>query len=882
MKRFNRFQLDHGSRQNGAVRMLSDRVDARLFDDGRRTTVINLAREVTFHDGFYGKVELTRDKFQSMIRNFEADVYGQKIMLDVAHRSSEGSAGEIKRLFLDGAKFRGEVEFTDYGLEAVQKRGMVYLSIDFSEDYEDPETRVMHGPVLFGAALTTRPRVKRLDPIELSFDRDEDRALMSPRIHQLFDEEKTQMDKFLKKLRDRLEAKKLSSDLIDQILAQYKEGATKLGDQEPALEALCEAMATTGENLAKQLADSGQGSQTIKLDFSSLKLPEPTGQPGDVKALSEEDVKKLMADAEAERERKRQEAKQTLESRVKLFTEALDANETVKQLSEDARNQLLAAKDLITGEMTDEQVKRLAEHQIGIGAQLAVSAELASMGYAPQGSPRITMDETNTIKQLQESMDERLGLADRPEAQRYAGTGGQLHEQNKKFAEQVLAQYDRDHAPQLHREQKQLAGGDGVVSDTSVPASWERTVIREALYNLVGLQFVNMGTAEFSTSIAIPFSYRDQAAAGRNNTRVHEGSGIPRAGVIQTADTAYPIPQKLSFLVSDELRYLSGARHIDWESVAENQQNASRIIQEDLEQLIFNEMLNAADEYLVWEVSNEAHTSDLDGSNNIFALAEFPVVRPRRVYDLQGNQIGNTQNPVTVVFNDGGGAETLDEYNPHADQAAGNYFQMDYNTGELRIVDENGDLVTPADANTTLVVSYSYTTNVGKFDTDLPADTAVDAHWDTFLYRYGLRKAEIRNNRWHTPNYGLMSGTTKVQIEQARKFAANYLVPGTSLEQNGNLGRIKDVPNFDTQAPGLLMGDQRVVIGERGITRLRMMKPWTLGELQDARNSDGLFIGKKEAYGDQFIALHTPTPLKRAATSLVLYSSTGRVTRAAA
>lgn len=31
-----------------------------------------------------------------------------------------------------------------------------------------------------------------------------------------------------------------------------------------------------------------------------------------------------------------------------------------------------------------------------------------------------------------------------------------------------------------------LAGGDGVVSDVSVPVSWEHNVIREALYKLAG------------------------------------------------------------------------------------------------------------------------------------------------------------------------------------------------------------------------------------------------------------------------------------------------------------------------------------------------------------------------------------------------------------
>ena len=116
-------------------------------------------------------------------------------------------------------------------------------------------------------------------------------------------------------------------------------------------------------------------------------------------------------------------------------------------------------------------------------------------------------------------------------------------------------------------------------------------------------------------------------------------------------------------------------------------------------------------------------------------------------------------------------------------------------------------------------------------------------------------------------------------VEQAKKFGANYSRPGTDLQSNGNLGRVKDVSNFKTTAPGLWMGDQRAIIGERGTTRMRMLKPWTMGELENQKDANGRFTGKKEAYGDQFIIMHTPTNLKLSYTSIVVYSSSGRVAR---
>lgn len=59
-----------------------------------------------------------------------------------------------------------------------------------------------------------------------------------------------------------------------------------------------------------------------------------------------------------------------------------------------------------------------------------------------------------------------------------------------------------------------------------------------------------------------------------------------------------------------------------------------------------------------------------------------------------------------------------------------------------------------------------------------------------------------------------------------------------------------------------------------------MLKPWSMGQLENQKDANGRFTGKKEAYGDQFIALHTPLPLKAGLTGVVLYSATGRVARA--
>jgi len=844
--------------ETGTIRFLTG-LNVQLAE-GRTRTTVTVTRAGEFSDPRYGQFSITREMLLAMVENFNKRVYGQDIFIDVAHRPENGAAGKIVALTVEGNRLRAEVEWTPYGIEAIRERGYSYLSAEYHENWRDNEQGLQHGPVLLGAALTVRPVIKRLDPVRLSEDADRPTLIHPELIQTLSEEIRMTLAELTKKLKAKLAEFKLAEAVSEQLANAFEQAAKALGSDETALHQLFDHFEGAGKRLSEAVGQNA----TVKIDF-----PE-------IRTLSADDINRMLD----ERDRKRaDDAKKLAEKRDqnrKIFTGLLDAAEGLKKLSDAQRKKLGEAAELITADMSEEQVRKLAEHQIAIGNDMAVTAQLAERGFSrPGGQVHISIDESNNIKALQETIDRRLGLADMPEYRRFANTGGQLQGVNKALAEKVLAEYDREHAAQLHREHKLLAGGDGLVSDVAVPSVFERTVIREALYNLVGLQFVDAGTVQFASCIVIPYSYRDTTAAGIGSTRKYEGQAIARAGVKQVSETAYPIPQKLAFEVSDELRYLTAGSIYNWDAVAENQRNASRVIGEDLERLIFNEVLHAADEYGAVAVTNENLELQADGTKKVFILANFPVVRPRAVYDLQGNQVGSTVNPITVSYN----SVVLEEYDGSGTQPAGTYYVLDYNLGEIYLVSEAGAIQTPADT-VAYTISYSYATNAYAFDTDV-GSSAIDAHWDTFLYRYGLRKSVIEDQRYHMASFGLMSGTAMTQVEQAKQFGANSKRPGTDLMADGNLGRVKDVPNFKTSAPGLWMGDQRVIIGERGQTRLRMAKPWTMGDLENQKDSNGRFTGKKEAYGDQFIFLLTPTQLKRAYTSIVLYSATARVARAA-
>lgn len=825
------------------------------LEEGATTSWVTVTRTGSFTDPRYGKFDITKAMLLSMVANFDARTFGQDVFIDVAHNPSGGAAGKILKLSADGDRLRALVEWTALGLAAIREKGFRYLSAEYHENWQDNEAGKKHGPVLLGAGLVIRPCIKRLDPIQLSEASGDIPTYIHPTLLSELTQEVTTMWKTLiAGLIASLTSFKLS-EVVVKSLSEAAEKALATVTDEAQAKLLLASFETTGKQLAEQI---GSAPATIQLSMAGA-----TG-------LTADDVKRLLAE---ETVRQAESARQLAEKRtanVKVLTDAIAA---VKDFDEALRKELTeSVADLVTADMSAEQVGKLAATQITMGHKLQAAKKLAGMGFQFAGNAHISVDSSNEVKALQEVVDRRLGISGMSDARRYVATNGQLQEPNRQLAERVLAAFDAMNGHRLHREHIMLAGGDGIVSDVAVPATFERTVIREALYGLVGLQFVDAGTTAFSGTHDLPYSYRDTTGADRDDTRKYEGQPIARAGIKQALDTAYVIPQKLAFEVSDELRYLTGNGQINWDVLGENARNAIRIVGEDTERMIFNEQLNASDQYAVTAVTNEA-TATADGTKSIFVLNQFPVVRPKKLYDLQGNQVGSTLYPVVVKSNN----VTITEYDGTGTQGAGLYYSIDYNLGEVSFVTEAGAASPPTNTHA-VVCSYSYTTNVYKFDTDLGSSTVKDK-WDDLLYRFGLRKSVIEDQRFHACNFGLMSGTVMTSIEQAGSFTANGAREGSNLDSMGNLGRVKGVAQYKGFAPGLAMGDQRIIVGERNLTRYRMAKPWAMGQLQDQKDANGRFTGKKEAYGDQFVFLHTPAPLKAGLTSIVLYSATARVDR---
>lgn len=117
---------------------------------------IPAARVATFNTKKYGPLCLDEDLFESLIDNWRSNVLGVDIAIDCNHQPDSGALGWIKDLAVEDGTFAVYGEPTSLGKDQL---GSVYRygSLEFTENYVDPETGISYGPTLLGCAATNRP-----------------------------------------------------------------------------------------------------------------------------------------------------------------------------------------------------------------------------------------------------------------------------------------------------------------------------------------------------------------------------------------------------------------------------------------------------------------------------------------------------------------------------------------------------------------------------------------------------------------------------------------------------------------------------------------------------------------------------------------------------
>lgn len=202
-----------------------------------------------------------------------------------------------------------------------------------------------------------------------------------------------------------------------------------------------------------------------------------------------------------------------------------------------------------------------------------------------------------------------------------------------------------------------------------------------------------------------------------------------------------------------------------------------------------------------------------------------------------------------------------------------------YNLGLIRLVNQAGTAVTPT-STTTTTITYASANNVSKFDLKLPSGVELADHLDGALRAVGARKAIMSADRYIMPDMMLMSPVLNDTLTNARQFAAEMMRAGANLTGAGDLATIKGIPAFGTNAPGIDLGDDRILMGARGTLSYVVVRPFATGAPFEAVDSNGLPTGERIAYGEEYNALQVPEPLQARLTSVIVYDSDARTAAA--
>lgn len=860
-------QLANKTQRTNRIFQLSEDTDGRVFHltaevsekDAPRTWE-TLTRTGKFYHPFHGDFEITTKILREMVKNFKANVYGQKLFIDVQHSDVDGAAAEIIDVKVSGNRLQVYLEWTEEGRKQVKEKGRRYLSIEYHETYQSNEydestgKRPVYGAVLTGGGLVLKPHVKGMNAIDphalAEAQGDECRhVVLHPTLQKKLHEEHNmkRRDQLLASLRSR----KLSEVQISSIMANYD---SQMKGKEDNIE-LAEAIATGIENAVKQLGEVAQD-QPISL---SVNVSQENADAGDVatavaKALSERDQK------DADNAVKLSELKGKYKATI---------NES-KSLSEAEKTALIAQGDeLIAINLTEAQVVGMATTQLSQAEEMVAARKLSEQGFAAQ-SAQGSLAVNNKAVQLGERIHGVM-VQNLKNTTAYSNKLLKLTESGElsPFTKQVLGQFDTLNHTKLLSEEKALS--EGTLTDAAIPASVQRAVIPEVLEDLKVLELIQ--TVIDSQAGPTGTYYHEVRDKGPLNNYgiVPEGGSIQTSGVSTKAATLNLVARKLAMKLTQELIDFSKTSSVNWDAWARTISANATLMREELARWVQFQIQLASDSHGAMVVTDENIKPLL--ARQTFALAKFPIAPAHTPRDLAGNPVGAEQNP--IVFNVDGtplapypfGAKVI---------AVGNYYYVNsHNLGLISTVDKDLNPVTIT--GTAVTISYSYATNVEKFDTDLPADVDEGKHLNGLVRKFGKIKARMYQDVGVEPDFSLMSATLHEELTGADIFTTAGSQAGTKTNNEGDLESIKGLPAYRTNQ-GSILGEERIQLGVRNTTTLIMRKPFSLDTSTpvEAVDADGNFTGEKMAYGSEYSGIDTPAINRDRYKAIIAYSKSER------
>lgn len=146
-----------------------DLFQIKLSDEPGTSRWIQALPVGTWEHPIHGELEITQEKIQRFSDNFHQKVREQDLDIDYDHKAHNGKASG----WIRNAQARADglwilVEWTKDAFDSIKNKEYRYFSPEFMREWKNPRTGQKYSDVLFGGALTNRPFLKGILPINLS------------------------------------------------------------------------------------------------------------------------------------------------------------------------------------------------------------------------------------------------------------------------------------------------------------------------------------------------------------------------------------------------------------------------------------------------------------------------------------------------------------------------------------------------------------------------------------------------------------------------------------------------------------------------------------------------------------------------------------------
>ncbi len=139
------------------------------FDDVKKPTWIQAFPLGSYDHPVYGQIKIDPERVKRFAQNINSSIRDQQLDIDYDHKENGGkAAGWVLSADARNDGLWIQVDWTDAAYASIKNKEYKYFSPEFVDEWQHPKTQQTFQDVMFGGAITNRPFLKDILPINLS------------------------------------------------------------------------------------------------------------------------------------------------------------------------------------------------------------------------------------------------------------------------------------------------------------------------------------------------------------------------------------------------------------------------------------------------------------------------------------------------------------------------------------------------------------------------------------------------------------------------------------------------------------------------------------------------------------------------------------------